>query len=718
MPEQPPERKRLPDGAETGKSGEGPTGIGATTGAISPPDLTSSLRPRSRAIRDAGQAQSIFRTLEAASELRNKKNARIAAKYASEKPHTQQALEEEGLGWKSNFSTSPLVMLIDKVAPRFSQAVDGVKYLTNSALPEEMTNKDGQLEKVEGADKKTEAFRREITTVVRGRAGWKDFISSLAMENALFGFCALARLDEFSWFPKFFRQDNFYIPTGTKQAPNGAQIVFLRETFLVHELFSLIEDKDAAETRGWNVPAVVKRLNDAIPEPRRSVDRNWERVYEDLRRESTLGTAFEGQPLTVTVIHCLATEIDGKVSHYIFDHKDFSELFTSEDQYETMADAVSFFSFQFGNGTLHGSRGIGRQIYAMAGILDRSRNEVVDRLNLAGKIIINGDDKHLRKFKMSLVGNCILIGSQFQVSQVQIESAVEPFLQLDNFMSALLDQMAGSVSPKAIEGERVTKAAVDLLASREEESRDIVITRFLNQFSEFMTVTQKRMCDPDTTDKDAKEMQARLLKIMSREELNRLANSPATETVKDYSNTDRQQLVLISQELQGNPLVDQKELLRRSLTARVNDEFAEAVLLDDEDPTITAEQTRLQQLELLLIIGQGTEVPVSPRDNHEIHLGILMPVLEQTAQQAVEDPHAVETLQAVLKHAMAHVDAAKAQGQPDAVAKYEPTLKKLAAAIPELNQNANAHTALAAGAQPGSPEASGANPTAPPQAPV
>lgn len=714
MPEQPPERKRLPDGAETGKSGSGPTGIGATTGAIAPPDLTSSLRARSRSIRDAGQAQSIFRTLESASELRNKKNARIAAKYASEKPHTQAALEEEGLGWKSNFSTSPLVMLIDKVAPRFSQAVDGVKYLTNSSLPEEMLNKDGELEKVEGADKKTEAFRREITATVRARAGWKDFISSLAMENALFGFCALARLDEFSWFPKFFRQDNFYIPTGTKQAPNGAQIVFLRETFLVHELFSLIEDKEAAKTRGWNVPAVVKRLNDAIPEPRRSVDRNWERVYEDLRRESTLGTAFEGQPLTVTVIHCLATEIDGKVSHYIFNHSDFAELFTSEDQYNEMAEAVSFFSFQFGNGTLHGSRGIGRQIYAMAGILDRSRNEVVDRLNLAGKIIISGDDKHLRKFKMSLVGNCILIGSQFQISTSQVESAVEPFLQLDNFMSALLDQMAGSVSPKAIEGERVTKAAVDLLASREEESRDIVITRFLNQFSEFMTVTQKRMCDPDTNDKDAKEMQARLLKIMSKEELKRLANSPATETVKDYSNTDRQQLVLISQELQGNPLIDQKELLRRSLTARVNDEFAEAILLPDEDPTIITEQTRLQQLEMLLIVGQGTEVPVSPRDNHAIHLGILMPVLEQTAQQAVEDPNAIGTLQAVLAHASAHVDAAKAQGQPDSVKEFEPTLKKLVAAIPELNKNANAQQALAEGAQPGSPEASGANPTAAP----
>lgn len=707
MPGQPPERRRLPDGPDTGKTGNATDGIGSSTGAISPPDLTAGLKPRVRSIRDAGQAQSIFRTLEAASDLRNKKNARITAKYNAERPHTQQALEEEGLGWKSNFSTNPLVTLVDKVAPRFSQAVDGVKYLTNSSFPDE----------TEGADTKTEAFRREITTTVRARAEWKDFISSLAMENALFGFCAVARLDEFSWFPKFFRQDNFFIPTGTKQSANGAQIVFLRETFLVNELFTMIEDKEAAISRGWNVPAVIKRLNDAIPEPRRSVDRNWERVYEDLRRESTLGTAFEGQPLTVTVIHCLATEVTGKVSHYIFDHKDFSELFTSEDQYEKMSDAVSFFSFQFGNGTVQGSKGIGRQIYAMAGILDRSRNEVVDRLNLAGKIVITGDDKHLRKFKMSLVGNAILIGSQFQVSETKLESAVEPFLQLDNFMSSLLDQMAGAVSPKAIEGERVTKAAVDLLASREEESRDIVITRFLNQLSEFMTVTQKRLCDPETTEEDAKEMQKRLLDVMTREELTQISEKPATETVKDYSNSDRQQLVLIAQETQGNPLINQKEMMRRQLTARVNDEFAEAVLLPDEDPTVTSEQTRLQMLELLIVAGQGSEVPVSPRDNHEIHLGVLMPTLEQVAQASVDDPHAVEILQAVLKHAQAHVAAAKAQGLGKSVAEAEGVLKKLAAKLPELLKNAEAHKAVAGGALPGTEAAAGASPNAAPVTP-
>jgi len=647
-------------------------------GAIAVPNLPASGgKPRNRSIIDAKQAKSIITTLETANKDRNLKNARISAKYNSERPHTQTKLEAEGLGWKSNYTSKPLPMLIDKVAPRFVQAIEGVKYLTNSKLPAS----------VPGADIKTEAFRREITSTVRARPGWRSLISELGQENALFGYAALAWLDEFHWFPKFFRQDNFFIPTGTKQLPVWAQVVILRETLLLHELAKMIADKEAAKIRGWDVSATVKAINSAMPENRRTKEQSPERVYEDMIRESVVGTSYEAGARVVTLWHLLATENDGKVSHYIFDSCDFSELFSSEDQFDTMSEAVAFFSFQQGNGTMHGSKGIGREIYAMAGILDRSRNEVVDRLNLAGKIIIQGDEKQLARFKMSIVGNAILIGQGYNVVERKFDAAVEPFMQLDAFLTGLLDQMAGATTPKVFEGERVTKAQVDLFAAREEESRDTIIGRFLNQFADMMTTMQRRLCDSNTAEDDAKAMQARLLQVMTREELDTLAKQPVAETVKDYTDLERQQIVVAAQEGRGNPLYNQKELERQKLTAQVDEEFANIVLLPDEDPTIKAEQTRLQQLELLIIAGQGAEVPVSPRDNHIIHLGVLMPVLESTGHAATTDPHAVATLQALLKHAEAHYVAAEASGAPkELLAPVTDILKKLRATMPQLIQ--------------------------------
>lgn len=666
----------------------------ASDGAVSQPGLSKSLTPKNRAIRDVKQAQNIITTVEMASKERNVKNARIMSKYNSERPFSTTALEAEGLAWKSNFTTKPLPMLIDKVAPRFVQAIDSVKYLTNSSLPEETL----------GSGVKTEVFRSEITSTIRSHSEWRSFCADLAQENALFGFAAAAWLDEFHWMPKFFRQDHFFVPTGMKQSPKSAQIVVTKETFLIHELFSLIEDQKSAETRGWNVENVVSALNESMPDDRRSTFSDWTRVHEDLVRESNVGLSHEAGARVVSVWHLFAAEIDGKVSHYILQDVSFKELFTSEDQYESMADAVAFFAFQQGNGTLHGSKGIGRELYALAGILDRSRNEVVDRLNLAGKMIIQADDKALRRFKMSVVGNAVLIGQGYNISERKLDAGVEPFLKLDEFLTSLLDSMAGATTPKVFEGERVTKAQVEFFASREGETKDSIIARFLVQFASLVSSMQKRLCDPDTGEEDAKKMQERMLKVMTREELDYLADQTVVETVRDYTEQKRQQIVAIASEARGNPLYNQRKLEEKKLTALIDAEFANEVLLPEEDPTVTAEQTRLQMLELTLIAGQGAEVPVSPRDNHLVHFTVLLPAMESTAQAAVQDPHAVEILNAMLAHAEGHAQMALQAGATEQeLAEPLNIITKLRAGMEQLKQDAEQQKQIAGAATEGAP---------------
>lgn len=669
---------------------------GDTLGAINTPDLSPSLKASRRAIKDAKQAFNIVRNLEEAARERNTKNARIMAKYNAEKPYTQSELDAEGLGWKSNFTTKPLPMLIDKVAPRFSKAIDGVKYLTNSALSNNFP----------GAAVKTEVFRREITKLIRARPGWRNLISEIAQENALFGYTALAWLDEFSWFPKHFRQDSFFIPSGTKQLPNSAQVVAFRETLLIHELFDLIDNPEAAKAAGWNVKNTVTAINSAMPDDRRSRHVSWERVYEDLIREANVGLSHESGARSITLWHLLATEHTGKVSHYILREpsesagqsresnrsvpEDFGDgaLFEREDRFENMSKAVAFFAFQQGNSTLHGSKGIGREIYAIAAMVDRSRNEVVDRLNLAGKIIIQGDDKAIRRFKMSVVGSALLIGQGYNISERKIESGVREFLELDQFLTGLLDQMAGATTPKAFEGDRVTKAQVDLFAAREEESRDNIISRFLIQFADMMSTMQQRICNPDVADDDAQSFQKRMLEVMERSELDELAKQPVVSTVKDYTETERQQLVLIAQEGRGNPLYNQKELERQKISAILSEELANQLLLPDNDPTVTAEQVRQQSMEMLILVGQASEVPVSPRDNHMVHLQVLAPAMESAAQQAAtQGVQGLEVLQALLAHAEQHYVGAQQSGAPpDQLKQVGDFLKNLRKAVEQLNQ--------------------------------
>ena len=663
---------------------------GDTQGAVSPPEIGKDLKPRNRAIKDAIQAKNIITSLEVNNRHRNIKNARIMAKYNSERPYTTEALKEDGLSWKSNFTTKPLPMLIDKVAPRFVEAIQSTKYLTNSHFPDDLP----------GAAKKTEAFRREITNAVRQKPGWNNFLTEIAQENALFGFCACGWLNQFEWFPKFVRQDEFFVPTGTKQHSDSSQIVVLKEKFLIHELFNLIADKDAAEAAGWNLENAVRAINNAVPENRRAKYSNWERLYEDLIRESNVGISHEQGARIIECWHLLARETTGKVSHYIFVANYFDEIFAREDQFDNMSDACAFFSFQHGNGNIHGSKGIGREIYSLAAMLDRARNEIVDRLNLSGKLVIQGDEKLLKKFRMSVVGNTILIGKGYEVLERKIDGAVEPFLQLDQFLTGLLDQIAGATTPRVFEGERVTKAQVDFFAQREGESKDNIIGRFLNQFADMMTTIQKRLCDPNTNEKDALDLQRRLLLVMSREELDFISGQRVAETIKDFTDMERQQIVLIAQEARGNPLYNGKEMERRKLVAQIDEEFADAVLLPDNDPTVQAEQSRQQMIELDLLTRHATQIPVSPRDDHMIHLQLIVLALEATAKAAMDDPAQVETLKALLAHATAHFQMATQAGvDKNQLAPIGDLLNHLTKEMPGLEQNAQQHAAVAEQAQ-------------------
>jgi hypothetical protein len=620
------------------------------------PDLSEQLKPRVRAVSNTGQAQRIVKAMISFNRERMIINARITAKYNAEKPYRQQSLEAEGLGWRSNFTTKPLPNMVDKVAPRFVQGVQGLKYLTNSSLPPE----------IPGSTRKTNIFRKKVSDLIRGRKGWVGLLEDISQENALFGYTGVAWLDEFTWFPTHFRQDHFFLPQGTKQTSDSAQVVLLKEVYMPHELFEMIEDREAAQDAGWNIAATVDQINRAVPEGFRSKTTEHERQYEDMRRELNVSFSFESGARTVTVWSLLVREVTGKVSHYRMAGDELSSIFERQDRFDTMSDCVSFFSFQKGNSTMHGSKGVGREIYELAAIIDRSRNEVVDRLMLSGKMILQTEDKNVKRFRMSVVGNAILIGRGFTIAKQTVDGNVEPFIQLDQYLGLLVDQLIGSVSPRQLQGERVTKAQVDLFAQREEEAKDTKITRFIEQFVSMVGTMQTRILDPDTMDKDAKKLQKELKdEGLSSEEIEMLRNTPVAGTVAELTPTQRQQLVLIAQENRGNPLYNQRALEEEKLTAQVDADLVEKLLLPDEDPTVTAEQTRLQQMELALLTA-GQAVAVSPRDNHKIHLGLIIPTFEPIAVAIHEGQASTDQLQLVFDHASEHLNMALSQGIPAA----------------------------------------------------
>jgi hypothetical protein len=409
--------------------------------------------------------------------------------------------------------------------------------------------------------------------------------------------------------------------------------------------------------------------------------------YQNAIRELTVGVSYMAGASVVTVYTLLVREVTGKVSHYRMAGPELLDIFTKLDRFDSMGDCLSFFAFQKGNSTMHGSKGIGRDLYELAGMIDRTRNEVVDRAILSGKTLVQGDVKRLHTFKMSVIGSTIILPDNWKVLEQKIDGNIEPFLKLDAYLSLLSDQLIGNTSPRQFGGERTTKAEVDLFAAREEETKDVRIVRFLQQFVGAVRSMQRRICDPETVDDMAKAAQAELLEHMSKEEMAELANSPPASTVRDLTPAERQMIAAFSTEKKGNPLYNQRALEVEDGVARVGADFVDRVLLPSNDPTEQAEQSRQQQLELVLIT-QGQPVPVSPRDNHEIHLSILMPLAEQQAGAMMEGQSHTGIFESMVAHINEHANRWEAQGAPKE--KIKPILeflKKAGPAIAQLKQH-------------------------------
>lgn len=649
---------------------------------IASPMVNEDLVPKERSVRSVEMARDIVRTVIMAGRNRAIVNSRILAKINAERPYDAYKLEAEGLGWRSNFTTKPLPTMAEKVAPRFYSVIDNLKYFTNASLSDKWQNN------VE----KTETFRREVTDTVRNRKGWRTFIESLAFNNAIFGYSVTAWLDKWTWFPRMFEQECAFAADGTKSDPTFAQILVLKEELLPHELFLQLKAarEIGEEAAGFDVKNAVEAINTATPmqiRDRLNVGGTLETWWQNALRELTIGASYMAGNSVIVVYNLYAREVTGKVSHYRLAGPGLIKIQEVEDEFETMNDATAFFSFQRGNGTLHGSKGIGRDLYEMAGMIDRIRNEVVDRLVMSGKVLVQGDIKRIHTFRMNVIGASLVIPTGWTVLEQKLDGNVDPFIKLDAYMNQLIDQLVGSVSVPQMQGAGEamrSPAAWNLLAARQQEGQDVRIVRFMEQFALMMQGFQKKLCDKETIDSDAKAMQERLLKIMTREELDELAACSTAGTVNDLTPLERQMIVSLAQEKKGNPLYNQRQLELEDLTARINSDFAQRVLLPANDPTVQAEQSREQDLETMLL-SSGHPVPVSPRDNHLIHLQELMPDAEQLASQMMQGQFQLPVLEAVLAHVNEHYQQAVAQGTKkevlaevaDFVKKIGPALKKL-----------------------------------------
>jgi hypothetical protein len=664
-----------------------------------------------RTFRDCEQAHSAYKRLKQQNVERNRKNALIQKKLNNEPPYSPKKLESMGQNWRSNRPTGFLSTMISRIQPPFKQVIENSPSLTFSKFP---------INSID-SEQKTRVFREEITKCIKGWNGHNDMLTQIIHENTTFGYTALTWDDLRDWKPEFLRQDFVFFSVETPQTTDATPIWGRKRRYQIAELLPILEDPELSTLAGWHIKNLVKAINNAKPIGRSLDSDDDARRYEDWFREGSYGASYESDAKYVDLGELLVKEPNGKISRYLFDDKSGQEICTQLDRYNRMADCLALFSIEVGSGSLMSSRGAGRDLYNTHIAIDKARNLIIDNVYLRGMLLLKkGQTAKTGVPALTVTHPVAYVAEGYEVVQQAMPADVEDFIKLDQFVSGLAEVQVGTFLPSSALGMQTgdkTASEINRVAAIENQIRQGILSRWVFQYSQAVQRMQRGICHPEHI-KAASEIKvlldlARLqnpdavwakrevvqafeesgtelpsfmvpfdfpkhldeeaidccLRMLDRNlppsDIMLLAFSPAQELLPDTLNQDNAILDLLIQRYTGNPSVNQTELMRLDWSRKVGQEIANSVLLPPNMVQANQiESTRQQVIELQSIMG-GQEVPVSPRDEDDLHMQVmitkLMPVI-MNAPQGVLPPEMMQPLMAAMNHFVAHLQQAEGKG--------------------------------------------------------
>ena len=469
-------------------------------------------------ITSAQQAFEVFQRLQRDNLARSNRNKLISDQYNGTPPFDQKKLDAAAEGWRANFSTLVLATFVDRVTPRLTDAVHGMKYLTASTLPDSFLN----------ATAKSQKFRERTTELIRQWNGWIDYVEQVATENTLFGYTAAVQMDEFEWRPQTFRQEDTLFDEQSPQLAEKVPVFCIKANYYIHEACAIIEDAETAEKAGYNAENIKSAIERAAP-PYDSFVYN-PRQLSDMVREGNLYYSFHRSSKMLETAHVFVKCYDGTVDHWWINRnaskrsnktpkrpsarpqpelgngdlvprpaeQDPYELFYGEGVAVAMDDVLTLFSFQAGNNRLFGSKGIGRMLYNIALAIEKTRMAFVDAMWISGLLVGQAEEAIIGRLQPHVRSPFLIIPEGFSLLMQQFRVDINNWLGLDQKLTNTAEIIAGAFMPDQQQisnnGQMIqtaTKESID--AVKEEEVKAGIMNRWWTQFTKGVGSMQRRM---------------------------------------------------------------------------------------------------------------------------------------------------------------------------------------------------------------------------------
>lgn len=612
-----------------------------------------------KSIKDASQALQIAQKLERNDEDRDIRRARVLAAFNGSPPYCDKELISNAQGYRYNVSFGFIEGVIGRAVVPYNDLTINV---------DDLTEIEANLN-----DEKLKIIQNEFGKIMKKWGGWAKFVSRLNQDLVLNGYNTAIFPSDYDPFPIFVSQKDGFVDEGSQNDVRDLEVFVWKKSYLIHELYAKISDADVANKAGWDVKNVKSALSKAVSKDitsgNSSASGEWTKI-ESAIRAGSLYSSMVGAKM-VDTFHVFASEIDGKVTHYIVvdngpinsDPRESNgeELFKKEDRFDSMRDFLVYFDLETGDGTWHGSRGVGQRSFNTHKAIDKLRCSLLDQAFVSGLTLLQpGDQTSQEDLTLSVVGPFAVIPAGITVNATVLPSVSNATFQVDALLAATSEQRIGDVVPQA--QSQIAQVPQTATQARISAGRSELITRgnlkrYIDPISQVLSIIVRRLLKENSPNAYAKEFKKELIrKGLSTDDLKEIRGARNTGRIEDILGNTAQNTQIIFAEFRGDPEVDQMELKRKRIASVLDADAAEELLISDKDQTKQIESQRQQELELTTILS-GLNVPVSPRDNHEAHLSIVFQWLGTKIQEQAQglNPDMLPALKQVAAHGQAHL---------------------------------------------------------------
>ena len=679
---------------------EGLPGIGEP--AILAPELDNGkLEIGKRSIKNVKQAAAICSSTEANNRSRAYRAFVIQSVYDGAAPNSFAAQVQKGKSWQNNFSTNWLAGLGQPLRMRLQNAVIAAPTLTFSTMPDTVQN----------YARKSDILQQAQTNVLRNWSDFSDFLSAISGDTSLQGYCYGVFLDPWTPFPTFFKLEDGRVPERSKMNPAKLQYFAADWDYPVQDFIMLFADEESAAINGYDIENCNEAAHKATVESEsQNALSTKPRRFAEMINEGALGISFSGggQRIVKTWMFW-NVEYDGKVSFWLIDRDSQKLLRFAYKAFDSMADVLQIFSFEGGNTCIHSSKGIGRVLINQGIAIEKNRNRMFDAMGMASTLILQAGVAARSKLDIAVNAPFVLIDENAKIIPETFASNYEGYIAIDRFLTSAAQQAAGVwlndiINPSSNQSDKTaTEARIE--NSRAQESAVMFVSRFMDKWHGLCSISQRRVWSRDNLEtamklyatvqaaprEDRKSLYEGHANVdpgvlreivgvykkwpgginpADEEQVNTVfeeiaiwSESPATlrAHVLDETYNSGIQQIYAEQGQARNPGIDQTELLAIRTEQTVGEQYAKRLLIPTPDQTVTAEATRAQLGENADMMTLGTPVPVSPRDNWQVHGTVVVQALKQLT--ANPPPDKVLYAENLVNHLGAHLDTAMKAGE-------------------------------------------------------